>query len=101
MPVDRNNAERKQKPRNEHAPYKPRKPKTGANKNGPKSSAQPQKKQRSNLTLYDWMMVFAYIDEHPDTSQDKIVKHTRKMFSFLINLHFPANLKKANSGGPS
>ena len=76
MPVDRNDAERKRKPRNEHAPYKPRKPKASANSNGSKSSAQPQKKQqRSNLTLYDWMTVFAYIDEHPDTSQDKIVKH--------------------------
>ena len=29
---------------------------------------------RSNLTLHDWMTVFAYIDEHPDTSQADVVQ---------------------------
>ncbi|KAG1760900.1 hypothetical protein EDD22DRAFT_780500, partial [Suillus occidentalis] len=28
-----------------------------------------------NLTLNHWLMVFAYIDEHPDLPQDCIVQH--------------------------
>ncbi len=75
MPADRN-TDPKRKPRNEHAPYKPRKPKVAGNKNPPKTSAQPVKtRKRSNLTLHDWMTVFSYIDKHPGISQDTIVDH--------------------------
>ena len=74
MPVERN--ERKRKPREGHAPYKPRKPKQPTVKNPPKTSAQPSKSRtRSNLTLNDWLTVIAYVDKHPDLSQDAIVKH--------------------------
>lgn len=76
MPVDRNKSEQKRKPRTEHAPYKPRKPKVVVDKKAPKTSAQPiQSRKRNNLTLHDWMTVFAYIDAHPGTSQDAIVEH--------------------------
>ncbi|KAG0693234.1 hypothetical protein DFH29DRAFT_965098, partial [Suillus ampliporus] len=59
---------KKCQPRPNPAPYK-RKPKTPHQKDG-----------RKNLTLTDWLVVFAYIDEHPDLPQDHIVQHfkTRK-----------------------
>ncbi|CAA7270543.1 unnamed protein product [Cyclocybe aegerita] len=76
MPAERNTDERKRKVRTEHAPYKPRKPQKEKVKNQPKSSAQPvQKKKRDHLTLYDWLQVFAWIDDHPNVSQDKVVAH--------------------------
>ena len=30
---------------------------------------------RANLTLNDWLTVFAFIDKHPDLSQDWVVEH--------------------------
>ena len=76
MPVDRNTSKRKWKPRTEHTPYKPHQPKVVVDKKAPKTSARPiQSHKRNNLTLHDWMTVFAYIDAHPGTSQDMIVKH--------------------------
>ena len=65
------------KPRAEHAPYKPHKPRVDVNKNSPRSLAQVQshKKSRCNLTLHDWLTVFAYVDAHPGVSQDVIVRH--------------------------
>ena len=82
MPPERSShgPEVKRKPRLSHAPYKPRKP-NGATDNpgNAKSSAKhlpaPEGEQRSNLTLHDWLMVFAFIDTHPDMSQDAIVEH--------------------------
>ena len=70
--------ERKRKPRLNHAPYKPRKPRVEAAPNGDnaKSSAKSLETQQcSNLTLHDWIVVFAYIDAHPGQSQDAIVEH--------------------------
>jgi hypothetical protein len=32
-------------------------------------------KGRKNLTLHDWMTVFAFVDSHPDLGQPKIVQH--------------------------
>jgi hypothetical protein len=32
-------------------------------------------KKNKNLTLHDWMTVFAYMDEHPGMSQGDIVRH--------------------------
>ncbi|KAG1865845.1 hypothetical protein DFJ58DRAFT_838488 [Suillus subalutaceus] len=62
------------------APYK-RKPKTPHQKDGPATSTKhSDTSERKNLTLNDWLMVFAYINEHPDLPQDRIVQHfkTRK-----------------------
>ena len=72
---------------------KPRaKPTTGAHPakrlkaikpNAPKTSAQPPTKNtgtsRQNLTLADWMTVYAYIDSHPTSSQMNIVQHFRSL----------------------
>jgi hypothetical protein len=66
----------KQKPRMHHAPYKPCQPKCARDKNTPKTpahSTQPTK--RVNLTLFDWLTVFRFIDEHPGIAQDAIVQH--------------------------
>ena len=54
---------------------KPRVPKP---KNPPATSALPPiDDKRRNLTLADWMMVYAYIDSHPDANQGEIVKYFR------------------------
>ncbi|KAG2127741.1 hypothetical protein BD769DRAFT_1574924, partial [Suillus cothurnatus] len=71
---------KKRQPRPKPAPYK-RKPKTPHQKDGPATSTKHSNtSRRENLTLNDWMMVFAYIDEHPYLPQDRIVQHfkTRK-----------------------
>ena len=56
-------------------PYKPQK-RQPVNKDVLKSSAVPLKpKRRNNLTLSDWLTVFAYIDNHPHELQEAIVNH--------------------------
>ncbi|KAG1842419.1 hypothetical protein F4604DRAFT_298957 [Suillus subluteus] len=56
---------KKREPRPKPAPYK-RKPKTPHQKDGPATSTKRSDPSgRKNLTLNDWLMVFAYIDEHP------------------------------------
>jgi hypothetical protein len=67
MPV-----EQVQKPRDKPAPY--------AHKPGPKGKHAKDKpgtlaksavmKQHDNLTLQDWLIVFAFIDAHPTLSQE-------------------------------
>ena len=44
--------------------------------NTPASSAMPvgEAKQK-NLTLHDWLTVFAYVDQHTGMSQSEIVEH--------------------------
>src|SRR5438046_7490343 len=66
-------AEAKRKPREKRAPYKC-KPKARVPKDTPATSAIPEK-TRENLTLHDWMIVFMYMDSHPDLGQHEIVKH--------------------------
>jgi hypothetical protein len=36
-------------------------------------------KRCDNLTLHDWMMVFAFIDAHPGMGQAAIVEHFVRM----------------------
>ncbi|KAG2074460.1 hypothetical protein BDR04DRAFT_177840, partial [Suillus decipiens] len=62
------------------APYK-WKPRTPRQKDGPAISTKlSDTSGRKNLTFNDWLVVFAYIDEHPDLPQDRVVQHfkTRK-----------------------
>ena len=69
MPV-----ERVRKPRDKPAPY--------ARKPGPKGKHAKDKtetsaksaamKQRDNLTLRDWLTVFAFINAHPTLSQEQV-----------------------------
>ncbi|KAG2086448.1 hypothetical protein BD769DRAFT_1532410 [Suillus cothurnatus] len=54
------------KPREKPAPYKQRSETVTKNKDAPATSAKPHKvTTRKNLTLNDWLVVFAYIDTHP------------------------------------
>ncbi|KAF8344809.1 hypothetical protein F5887DRAFT_836221, partial [Amanita rubescens] len=70
-------AERQRKPRPRPAP-KPYKPQKRADKKLPKTSAVNLKpKRRNNLTLHDWLTVFAYIDKHPNEPQEAVVNHFR------------------------
>ena len=63
------------KPREKPQPYQ-QKPKVPIVKNAPKTSAKIVKeKKHENLTLHDWMTIFAFIDEHPEMTQGSIVKH--------------------------
>lgn len=71
------------KPRDKPAPYarKPG-PKGKHAKDRPETSAKSAAmKQRNNLTLQDWLIVFAFIDAHPTLSQERVVDH----FSSLEN----------------
>jgi hypothetical protein len=58
------------KPREKPKPYQ-RKPKVPVPKDAPKTSAARavKEKKHENLTLHDWMTVFAFIDQHPGMTQ--------------------------------
>lgn len=72
----------RRKPRPRPAPYK-QKPKTattvvGLTKDLPSSVTsvkQLNASQCEHLTLHEWLMVFAYIDKHPDLPQDQIIEY--------------------------
>jgi len=67
--------EPRRKPREKPGPYK-RQTKPGVPKATPASSAIIRKQiKRDNLTLHDWMVVFAFIDDHPDMGQAAVVEH--------------------------
>ncbi|KAF8174437.1 hypothetical protein K438DRAFT_1488151, partial [Mycena galopus ATCC 62051] len=34
---------------------------------------------RRHLTTFDWLNVFAFVDEHPDMSQEDVTKHFRTL----------------------
>ena len=70
-------SERVRTPRDKPAPYS-RKPGPKGKHTGPrctKSAATKKTPSRDNLTLQDWLTVFAFIDTHPSFSQDDIVQH--------------------------
>ena len=63
------------KPREKPKPYQ-RKPKLPVAKDAPRTSGKIIKEHgRENLTLHDWMTVFAFVDQHPGMTQGDIVKH--------------------------
>ncbi|KAF5313799.1 hypothetical protein D9758_019031 [Tetrapyrgos nigripes] len=62
--------------RNNTAKPKKNKPKGLHKKNNkPKTSAQSTQTQCQNLTLYDWLQVIDYIDDHPELTQLQIVNY--------------------------
>jgi hypothetical protein len=74
---------KKRKPRDKPAPYQrePKKPKV---KDAPATSAHPTASHtslRQNLTLSDWLTVFAYIDAHQAMPQCDIVNHFKSLQS--------------------
>jgi len=63
------------KPREMPKPYH-RKPKNPIVKDAPRTAAKSAKvKKHENVTLHDWMTVYAFIDEHPGLTQGDIVEH--------------------------
>jgi hypothetical protein len=45
-------------------------------KDAPRTAARSAKsKKHENLTLYNWLTVYAFIDQHPRMTQGDIVKH--------------------------
>jgi hypothetical protein len=63
------------KPHKKPKPYQ-RKPKLSVVKDAQKTLAKTTKERGcENLTLHDWMVVFAFVDQHPGTTQGNIVKH--------------------------
>ncbi|KIK76075.1 hypothetical protein PAXRUDRAFT_170974 [Paxillus rubicundulus Ve08.2h10] len=65
----------KRKPRTAPAPYN-RQPKKSKPKDTSSTSAlEITSTSRQNLTLSDWLTVFAYADAHPLTPQADVVKH--------------------------
>src|SRR5436190_20387868 len=68
-------------PLEKNAFHNHRKRHMNTSKDSPATSAQPASDmRRRNLTLHDWMTVFAYVDSHQDMSQGDIVAyfHVRK-----------------------
>jgi hypothetical protein len=67
------------KPREKPTPYVRKPDKVKIPRDAPATSAT-KSKGRQNLTLHDWLTVFAYMDAHPDMGQGQIVQHfaTRK-----------------------
>jgi len=70
----------KRKPRDRPPAYQrqPKKPKV---KDTPATSAQPARITRPNLTLSDWLTVFAYVDAHQAMPQCDIVNHFKSLRS--------------------
>ncbi|KAF9219961.1 DDE-domain-containing protein [Gyrodon lividus] len=74
----------KRKPRGKPAQYnQPAKKQKTAHKVSATSAQPPvaQSTTRSNLTLSDWMMVFAYVNSHPTLPQNCIVEHFQTLKS--------------------
>lgn len=67
----------KRKPRNQSAIAKlPAKRTKVEDRNAPRTSAQaPPTSSWKNLTLADWLTVYAFVDEHPTARQGDVVRH--------------------------
>jgi hypothetical protein len=76
MPRSPENAKRK--PWGKPSPYHCNPNGAGSEKASVATSAIPTEtttQRHQNLTLNDWLTVFAYIDEHPDVPQGRIAEH--------------------------
>ena len=74
------------KPREKPAPYKQHSQAVPKTKDTPTTSAKPDKITAwKNLTLNNWLVVFAYIDTHPNQSQGKIIVHFKEKLTGALN----------------
>ncbi|KAJ7733712.1 hypothetical protein B0H14DRAFT_2639554 [Mycena olivaceomarginata] len=94
-------AEKVRKPRQAPAePYRrgPRPPKK--DKDAPRTSAKPtQDTRQQNLTLADWLRVYAYVDEHPRMTQQAVVNYFKTLHkNFNIKLTVVAQSTTATNG---
>ena len=71
-------SEPSRKPRPKPGPYNQPQKQAKQSQDTPKTSAKSlEKSARENLTLHDWITVFAFIDSHRDISQANVVSHFR------------------------
>ena len=63
------------KVREKPAPYNRKSRPLGPKADTPRTSAKAITTHRQNLTLSDWLVVFQFIDEHPNVSQSQVVLH--------------------------
>jgi hypothetical protein len=69
----------KRKPCDKPQPYT-HKPCKKVNNDTPATSSKPvQKGGQENLTLYDWLTVFQFMDNHPDLGHANIVTQFRTL----------------------
>ena len=69
------------------APYNCKSRPLGPKADTPQTSARAITMHRQNLTLSDWLVVFQFIDEHPNVSQSQVVLHfkTHKEGALFFN----------------
>ena len=68
-----NKFERQRKPRDKPAPYARKPGPKGKHADRPETSAKSTvTKQHNNLTLQDWLTIFAFINAHPTLSQERV-----------------------------
>ena len=68
-------AEPHQKPCNLSTPYARTKPQHNVSKDAPATVAKPTvTKKYETLTLQDWLIVFSFVDNHPDMPQSEVVE---------------------------
>ena len=74
------------KVREKPAPYNCKSRPLGPKADPPQTSARAITMHRQNLTLSDWLVVFQFIDEHPNVSQSQVVLHfkTRREGAFFF-----------------
>ena len=75
--MPREERKRKRQKQSIQSPEQGREHLPGPSKESPKSSAKSiEKTKRENLTLFDWMTVYAYVDSLPQPiNQGKVVKY--------------------------
>lgn len=84
----------RRKPRPKRTPYD-HKPGGKSSEDTPVTSAKQQNTgTRENLTLHDWMTVFAYIDEHPSVSQEEVVQHFAALHTGALEFTQPTLSRK-------
>ncbi|KAJ7579447.1 hypothetical protein C8J56DRAFT_1059046 [Mycena floridula] len=73
MPSDKKRAIRpNQKPPKGHKPHGPNKSHTGAPRT---TQRRMEARKRERLTAFDWLLVYRFVDDHPDWDQAEVVEH--------------------------
>jgi hypothetical protein len=79
----------KHKPQNKPIlpPRPPKQPKCTSTQDTPRTTAQPEVMTQQNLTLFDWLTVYAYINAYPAVTQGDVVRHftTLKTGKLIFN----------------
>ncbi|KIJ07735.1 hypothetical protein PAXINDRAFT_89921 [Paxillus involutus ATCC 200175] len=88
------------KPRPKPAPYN-RKQRAAVQHNAPATSAKPLKSNKhENLTLHDWLTVFAFIDSCPNMPQGRVVEHFKTLQEGALEFTQSTLSRKLRLEGP-